>query len=164
MNPPREIRSSSCLSDVESAEKTLRLIATLPAPEGLADRVQAGLRSAPRTILSWPQGVRPAAAWRRGAAAAAIVFAVAGGGWGVYSHVQPSPTARVIAMPSPSQPSAGFSTGGARRVPQTLVGPKLLHPVIPATSAQTAVPGAAGPIPVISKKKSSRHHASVPAQ
>ncbi len=167
MNPPREIRSSSRSSDMDCGENTLRLIASLPAPEGLADRVQAGLRSAPRTptVLSWPHALRPAGAWTRGAAAAAIVFAVAGGGWGVYSRVQPPASARVITMPSPSQPSGGFSTGGARRVPQTLVGPVLMHPVTPApadAAAQTAVTAHAAPIPTIRKKRSAVRHAIVP--
>lgn len=133
MNPPPEIRSSSRLSDKNAAEKTLRLIASLPAPEGLADRVHAGLRSAPRTpsILSWPYFKRHTGAWTRGAAAAALVFAVAGGGWGVYSRVPIAPTGKVIPMPLSMGASRGFSTGGARRVPQTLVGPVLVDPTAP---------------------------------
>jgi len=41
---------------VLAAEETLRLIAKLPAPEGLEDRVKAGLRSAPRrgVVIAWP--------------------------------------------------------------------------------------------------------------
>ena len=35
----------------------------------------------------------------RGAAAAAIVFVVAGGGWGIYTRVQPSQPAKVMVMP-----------------------------------------------------------------
>ena len=83
------------------AEKTLRLVASLPAPEGLADRVQEELRTAPRgRLLQWPTALL-AGAWMtspalRGAAAAAIVCIVAGGGWRIYSHVQtprlPPPT------------------------------------------------------------------------
>src|SRR4051812_11876331 len=97
-------------------EETLRLIATLPAPEGLADRMKAGLRATPasRRILMWPRPLAPAVGWMysrvaRGAAAAAIVCLVAGGGWGIYSHVQPESGAGVIAMPVPGTPSgSGF--------------------------------------------------------
>ena len=40
-----------------SAEETLRLIASLPAPAGLEDRVHAALRAAPRRgrVLAWPE-------------------------------------------------------------------------------------------------------------
>jgi hypothetical protein len=64
----------------------------------------------------------------RGAAAAAIVFVVAGGGWGIYSRVQPSPAAKVIVMPARSGAASGFSNAGAMRTPQTLNGPVLTHP------------------------------------
>jgi hypothetical protein len=115
------------------AEETLRLIARLPAPEGLVERVQTGLRTAPRTaqILHWPLALRPATGLagnlRRGAAAAAIVFVVAGGGWGIYSHVTPSEPARVVVMPPRVGASGGFSSAGAMRTPDTLNGPVLLH-------------------------------------
>jgi hypothetical protein len=67
----------------ETGEATLRLIAQLPAPEGLEDRVQAQLRVAPRRarVLSWPAVLRSDSQWMRSAAAAAIVFVVVGGGW-----------------------------------------------------------------------------------
>jgi len=121
------------------AEATLRLIANLPAPEGLEDRVKAGLRSAPRTarVLQWTGELRPssgfAADWMRGAAAAAIVFVVAGGAWGIYSRVQPTPSARGIVMPARNGAGGGFSNAGAMRTPQTLNGPV----VIPAANLQT---------------------------
>ncbi|MGC1462237.1 MAG: hypothetical protein WA802_08550 [Terracidiphilus sp.] len=115
--------------DSGSAEATLRLIARLPAPQGLEERVNAGLRSAPRTgrVLQWPNALRPTSSWMRGAAAAAIVFVVAGGGWGIYMRVQPSQPARVIAMPP--RVGAGFSSAGAMRTPQTLNGPVVAAPV-----------------------------------
>ena len=55
MNPSTEDRFDRN-AGVLAAEETLRLIATLPAPAGLEDRVKAGLRSAPRrgTVISWP--------------------------------------------------------------------------------------------------------------
>lgn len=113
-----------------SFEDTLRLIAGLPAPAGLEDRVQARLNSAPRTarVFSWPVALRADSSWMRAAAAAAIVFVVAGGGWRIYSRVQPSQTGRAIAMPRVITPG-GFSNAGAMRTPQTLNGPVLAHPV-----------------------------------
>jgi hypothetical protein len=118
-------------------EDTLRLIANLPAPEGLADRVKAGLEAAPESgrILMWRGPLKPAGGWIngslvRGAAAAAIVSMVAGGGWRIYSHVQSAARANVIVMPSPAAPAAApFANAGARRVPETLDGPVLPHPL-----------------------------------
>ncbi len=119
----------------ETGEATLRLLARLPAPEDLEDRVHLFLRAAPRRgrILSWPAALGPDSRWLRGAvgrgaAAAAIVCVVAGGGWGVYSRVQPAQTTQVIATPRVAAPS-GFSSAGAMRTPQTLNGPVLAHPL-----------------------------------
>ncbi len=122
-----------------AAETSLRLIASLPAPAGLEDRVKAGLRVAPRTgqVLRWPSRAGMGGGWMQGkamraAAAAAIVFVVAGGGWGVYSRVQPAQSPKVIAMPQRMGVgigSGGFSSAGAMRTPQTLDGPVLAHPV-----------------------------------
>ena len=109
-----------------TVEATLRLIATLPAPEGLEDRVQASLAAAPRTarVLAWPVALRPDHGWMRAAAAAAIVFVVVGGGWGVYSRVQPGMQAGARAVPlRVASPGTGFSSAGAMRTPQTLNGP-----------------------------------------
>jgi hypothetical protein len=114
-----------------SVEATLRLIASLPAPAGLEDRVHAGLLAKQRTgrILSWPAALRPDSGWMRSATAAAIVFVVAGGGWGVYSRVQQPQPARVIVLPPHGPASGGFSNAGAMRTPQTLNGPVVAHPV-----------------------------------
>jgi hypothetical protein len=116
-----------------SAEETLRLIANLPSPAGLEDRVHAALRSAQRSgqVLAWPKAMKPQSDWMRTAAAAAIVFVVGGGGWGVYSHVQNSQQgqpAKVIVMPHGLRPG-GFSGAGAMRTPQTLPGPSVILPV-----------------------------------
>jgi hypothetical protein len=121
-----------------SAEATLRLIARLPAPKGLEDRVLAGLKSAPRSgrILYWPAMQQATRGWMRGAAAAAIVFVVAGGGWGIYTHVQPAQPAGAIVMPSHAGAAGGFSSAGAMRTPQTLNGPVVAHPAT-AQPAQT---------------------------
>jgi hypothetical protein len=118
-------------------EATLRLIASLPAPEGLEERVEAGLRKAPRQarILPWPAALRLENAWVRTAAAAAIVFVVVGGGWGISSRVQPAPQVRAITVPPRVSTQGGFSSAGAMRTPQTLNGPVVAHP---ATSARRA--------------------------
>ena len=118
-------------------EDTLRLIASLPAPDGLVDRVQAGLRAAPPAgrVLAWRRPLGPVGGWMhssmaRGAAAAAIVCVVAGGGWRIYSRVQPAPAAKVLVMPQPVRPGgSGFTPADAMRVPHTLEGPTLTSPV-----------------------------------
>jgi hypothetical protein len=143
MNTPTEHPSNR--ADGRAAEETLRLIASLPGPEGLEDRVKAALSAAPRRgrILHWPAGAGSAGGgWihrtgARCAAAAAIVVVVAGGGWGVYSRVQPAPTSKTIAMPRVTAPG-GFSNAGAMRTPQTLNGTLLNRPLglsRPVTSA-----------------------------
>jgi hypothetical protein len=125
------------------ADETLRIIASLPAPEGLEDRITEAMSKAPRTasVLPWPSEFRRGwvhNAMARGAAAAAIVFVVGGGGWGVYSRVHPAQAPKVIAMPRVVAPG-GFSSAGAMRTPQTLNGPTLAHPVAPvhATAPKT---------------------------
>jgi len=136
MTPP--LHNESDCDPQRHAEETLRLIARLPAPEGLVDRVKSSLRLAPRRsgVLAWPYTLMPGS-WIhspvvRGAAAAAIVCLVAGGGWRIYSHVQPAPTAKVIVMPARVGNAGGFSNAGAMRTPDTLNGPVLTHGVIPA--------------------------------
>jgi hypothetical protein len=141
----------------QSGEDTLRLIASLPAPEGLADRVQEGMRQAPQAarVLNWRGPLRPSGGWMqstmaRGAAAAAIVCVVAGGGWQIYSRVQPEPAAEVVAMPPRATPaSGGFSQSNAKRVPQTLVGPVLTHPVADNMEPKAVdnAPGSSRPVP-----------------
>ncbi len=117
--------------NADSAEDTLRLIAGLPAPAGLEERVHKALRAAPRSgrVLAWPAGFRARTVmenhWMRAAAAAAIVFVVVGGGWGVYSRVQPGPAGKVIVMPQRAPSSGGFGGAGAIRTPQTLPGPSV---------------------------------------
>lgn len=113
-----------------SAEATLRLIARLPVPKDLEDRVMAGLRAAPRRgrVLHWPSMLHSNSGWVRGAAAAAIVFVVAGGGWGIYTRVQPGQAAKVIVMPRAGA-GGGFSSAGAMRLPQTVNGPVVAQSV-----------------------------------
>lgn len=143
MNTPTE-NTHHC-ADGGEADKTLRLIASLPGPEGLEDRVKIALHGTSRRgrVLRWPAGSRlGGGGWIHGtvarcAAAAAIVFVVAGGGWGVYSRVQPTPAPRAIAMPHVTAPG-GFSNAGAMRTPQTLSGTVLSHPVTGATKQNIA--------------------------
>jgi hypothetical protein len=130
-----------------SGEESLRLIAGLPAPEGLENRVHAALRAAPergpqqRTfvaglagrgrVLAWPTALTPRSGWMRTAAAAAIVFVIAGGGWGVYTRVEQNQPAKVIVMPPRVVTPGGFSGAGAMRTPDTLPGPRLVRPAAP---------------------------------
>jgi hypothetical protein len=126
----------------QSAEETLRIVANLPAPAGLEDRVHAALRVAPRRgrVLAWPEGFRPQSGWMRTAAAAAIVFVVAGGGWGVYTRVEQNRPAKVLVMPRVAAPG-GFSGASAVRTPQTLTGPTVAPlPVQSTTLPQSAQP------------------------
>lgn len=114
---------------VMDAEKMLRLIAALPAPEGIADRVKHRLNAAPPKagVISWPTSAT-GARWTqlsamRAAAAAAIVFVVAGGAWEVYAHIRIAPEPAAVATPQRMDGSGGLSAAGAVRKPQTLEGP-----------------------------------------
>jgi len=117
---------------IQDAEATLRLIAGVPVPAGLEERVHAALASAQkpkaeRRVLTWPTaGGGAAGAWLRSAAAAAIALAVVGGGWSVYSRVKPWQPTRAIPLPA-SGSQGGFGGAGAIRTPQTLNGPVLTH-------------------------------------
>lgn len=142
-----------------SAEATLRLIAGLPAPEGLADRVHTRLRTVPRKtgLLHWP--LAPAMGFRiyspvfRAAAAAGIVCLVAGGGWQIYSHVATTPAGSAVVQPARIGNSGGFSNAGAMRTPDTLDRPVL----------KQAVP-AAGSGPAAGAGPAARHRAGAAAE
>ena len=107
----------------QTGEETLRIIANLPAPAGLEDRVRGRLQGQPTSgrVLHWP--VQRHSGWMRGVAAAAIVFTVMGGGWGVYRRVMQPRPAKVIAMPQRVVAPGGFSGASAIRTPETLQGP-----------------------------------------
>jgi hypothetical protein len=62
--------------------------------------------------------------WMRAVAAAAIVFVVVGGGWGVYTRVAPGQAGKVLVMPQPMPSSGGIQGAGAVRTPTTLPGAK----------------------------------------
>jgi hypothetical protein len=136
-------------SPASDAEATLRLVANLPAPDGLEDRIHRVLRSAPPrgVVLPWPAPKLMGREWMRAAAAAAIAFVVAGGGWGVYSRVQRG----MPATPTHAAMPGAFSGAGAIRTPQTLNGPVVSHPV----KAESAQPKTA--------KKKTAHSRTAPA-
>jgi hypothetical protein len=123
-------------AEATDAERSLRLLASLPAPTGLEDRLKSGLRSASlhTSAIPWPLSSSGAARWAqsayiRGAAAAAIVLVVVGGGWGVHSRFQPAPVPSAQVVPQPlSGGSGGLSTAGARRTPTTLEVPVIAAP------------------------------------
>lgn len=135
---PNPHNSNPSAADQETGEETLRLIASLPAPAGLEERVHAILRAAPRQgrVLAWPAALRPQSGWMRTVAAAAIVFVIAGGGWGVYTRVEHGQPAKLIVTPPRVAGPGGFSSAGAMRTPQTLAGPT----VNPLDKSKTAQP------------------------
>jgi len=153
-DPPHNLMASESMSGpvLTPAEETLRLIASLPAPEGLEDRVHAVLKAMPRRsrVLAWPRALHVEGGWMRGAAAAAIVFVVAGGGWGVYTRVEQSQTPKVIVMPARTPVAGGFSGAGAMRPPLTLPGPTAPQPVKTSTANAKAAKK-----PVASRKTTS---------
>jgi hypothetical protein len=139
-------RDKSIADAHESGEfdATLRLIACLAPPDGLEERVQAGLKDAQASgrarVLPWPTALRLDSAWMRSAAAAAIVAAVVGGSWGVYSRVQSIQPVRAITVPLHLSAPGGFSSAGAMRTPQTLNGPLVARPAIVVQQPPTATP------------------------
>jgi hypothetical protein len=150
----RDQRSEIRTSGSGEFENTLRLIARISAPEGLEERVQAGLRaeasaaSGKARILRWPEALRlnyttfQNLAWlqnlARTAAAAAIVAVVVGGGWSISSRFRPVQPSSAVAVPPHSGSQGGFSSAGAMRTPQTLNGPVVAHPA--EAAPQTAKP------------------------
>lgn len=149
---------------LDTGEATLRLLAQLPAPEGLEERVLAGVHTGgpSGSVLSWPRALQPSAGWVRAAAAAAIVFVVVGGGWGIYSHVEPLRPDRMGVMPARTGTGGGFSNAGAMRTPQTLNGPVVAHPaeaqqapVKPARKVAARVAPLAQPAHAVAARKAS---------
>ena len=141
------------------AETTLRLIAGLPAPEGLEERVRAGLhqaldqvsgkashqapRSAPRSasLLHWPPATRldPSRAgsmrwgWMQGtfarSAAAAAIVLVVAGGGWEVYSRIPPAQEPKAIVLPPVAGHGGFSSANAIRTPRTLNGTVLTHPL-----------------------------------
>jgi len=137
-------------------EETLRLIARLSAPEGLEERVQAGLRKAKSAnhssarILAWPEGLGLSHArlqnLGRMAAAAAIVAVVLGGSWRISSRFQPAQPASAIVLPPHNAAQGSFSSAGAMRTPQTLNGPIVSVTTAAHPAASTPKPAAKKPL------------------
>jgi hypothetical protein len=121
---------------VIDAEQSLRLIASLPAPVGIEDRVKSGLHShsSQTGVIAWPLSSSNRSRWAqasylRAVAAAAIVFVVAGGGWGVYARFGPAPAPAAEAVPQRIDGGGGgLSPAGARRTPTTVEGPVIAVP------------------------------------
>ena len=169
-NPIANQPSSGSLSD--AGEDTLHLIAKLPPPAGLEDRIHTGLLAHARSarsaqpagrVLAWPVTARAGSGWMRSAAAAAIVFVVAGGGWGIYSRVQEPHSAKVIVTPHGPAPGE-FTNSGAMRTPKTLQAPVLAHPVTPQPApAKAPAKAAVKPAPQSAKSNAANKAAVVPA-
>jgi hypothetical protein len=142
----RDQGSGGSISGQAEAEVTLRLIARLSAPEGIEERVQAGLLSAaavpaPRArILRWPLFAGLSAGWMqspllRAAATVAIVLVVCGGGWIVSSRLPAEQPSARLRSPVTAPSQGGFSSAGAKRTPQTLNGPVVAPQTPEATNA-----------------------------
>ena len=109
-----------------SAEETLRLLAELPPPADLTDRVHHRLaREQAKPIRRGFWALWLPSQRLQFAAAAVLVVAVAGSTWTVYhSHPQAGPKAgantQVTPALHPDASSGGFGTAGAELVPPTL--------------------------------------------
>lgn len=108
-------------------DATLRLLAQVEVPEGLADRVKARLaRSTSGNVVEWPREQSVGAEWLRRAAAAAIFLAVSGGSWAVYTTANGAlDTARRGTAPAvlPSQQPGDFGTAGTMKKTNPLMAP-----------------------------------------
>jgi len=171
MNSPSEfpVANGSIADDsaqaLQQLDATLHMLAKLPVPVGMEDRVFAGVLAAPRgaRVLHWP---RPfyTRDWMRGIAAAAIVLAVGGGGWGIYSHVEQNAPAQVEVTPRRIQQPGAFSSAGVMRRPQTITGPEVNKPAAteaskaPAAAKAVKTPAAEGAKATAAKKKTLKKH------
>jgi hypothetical protein len=148
---PQNLHSSTSVPRSYAGEETLRFLARLPAPDGLADRLHAALREGELSAGEEPGrfgrfvarlnfqiesrigALRlkfdPEKPWVRPLAAAAIVLVVVGGGWGVYAAGRMGQRPAAAAMPA-HMPAAsgGFSSAGAVRTPVTLSSPAAAQP------------------------------------
>lgn len=160
MNTQRE--NSVNAASLGQAEATLRLIAALPAPERLEERVKGALQRTPAgragNLLGWPESMRRTltdSVWARGAAAAAIVVLVAGGSWQVYSRVQPKQA--TITVPRVGA-GGGFSSANAVRTPKTLDAPVVTPagPAVPNKKQDQARKRAARANQVVARRPAAR--------
>lgn len=127
----------------EQAIETLRLVATLPPPEGLTDRVHqriAVARSVSSTTPSRASAVLQI--WRlwmpmqrlQFAGAALLVVAIGASSWGAYEGrlrpgqqtqpasqpSSPQTSSQPSSPPTPASTESGFRTAGSERRPSTL--------------------------------------------
>jgi hypothetical protein len=152
---------------VIEAERSLRLIASLPGPDGIEDRVKSGLRGSPiqTGVIAWPLSSPNRTGWAqvsylRAAAAAAIVFVVAGGGWGVYAHFGPAPAPAAEAVPQRIGDGSGLSPAGAKRIPTTVEGPRIAAPEN--VKQETGVGSASTPQHVHGDRRQKKNRPTVP--
>lgn len=143
----------------EMTRATLRLLATLPAPQGLETRLLAKLgdHPQPKRVLAWPWRVALAeSAGMRAVAAALLVAVLAGGGWGIAlltRTVQQAGASR--ASVRSGMGGTGFSSAGAMRTPETLKGPAVPMTVAaPPATTLVAAPEVA-PVKKVGKKNPS---------
>ena len=125
INSSPDTRPATRPANSPNPESTLRLLAQLPPPEGLIDRVHHRLAvapsPAPRFWSLWLPSHR-----LQFAAAALLVTAIAASSWTIYENRQhPTPAARSAApQPAAPQPAASdassFTTSGAERHPASL--------------------------------------------
>lgn len=133
--------------ETHEADETLRLLAELPEPDGLTDRVHQRLAHAqvtPERRGFWSLWL-PAQRFQF-AAAAVLVLAVAGSMWSLHRSHPPAAGAQNTPAPaaqggSPAN-AGGFRNAGAERVPPTL------HPI---------------KVPPAPKKKPGAGHAAKPS-
>jgi hypothetical protein len=140
-------------------DETLRLISSIPTPEGLEDRIQDRIQTAVRAerqsgtaaaspkgrLLHWPKPLSLQSAPLRVAAAAAIVGVVVGGGWTICSRPQPAQPAQAVTQPARPATQSGFSNAGAMRTPQTINGPVVTQPEAAQQQNGEAQPKTAAP-------------------
>ena len=124
-------------------EATLRLLAQLPPPHGLADRVHRSLAIAPDTAS--PQ--RFWSLWKPAhrlqfAGAAVLVTAMAASSWTILASRHPATPAAKAVAPAPAPQPSTFSTAGAEHRPATLK-PIKVPPPPKASSAPGKKPSAA---------------------
>ena len=110
------------------AERTLRLVAELPPPEDLTDRVHQRL-AVERESIAEREGAARRGFWSfwqparrlQFAGAALLAIAVAGSTWSVY-HSRNGAQAVTPVAPKPVAPqgTSGFTPAGAERKPSTL--------------------------------------------
>jgi len=141
---------SSDETKMHEAEGTLRLVAQLPPPEELADRVHSRLAAEIAAERANPVRRSFWSLWMPAqriqfAAAAALALAVAGSTWSVYH----SKSGQIVVPVPQAAPNSGFGTAGAVRVPPSLAPIK-----VPAKNSSI-------PNPAIAKKKPSASRVAV---